>query len=101
LEGYFESLAPQGFQNNLFFRSGTKKWGLASPLGDANLPSRVLDPTQETLVALKCPLRIIGLDPIQEILVALKCPLRIYWFRPDPRDSGGTKVPTTNYWQRF
>jgi len=24
-EGYFESLAEQGFQNNPFFRSGTKK----------------------------------------------------------------------------
>jgi len=31
LEGYFESLAEQGFQNNPFFRSGTKKWGLAPP----------------------------------------------------------------------
>jgi len=33
LEGYFESLAQQGFQNNPFFRSGTKKWGLAPPKG--------------------------------------------------------------------
>jgi len=33
LEGYFESLAEQGFQNNLFSRSGTKKRGLASPSG--------------------------------------------------------------------
>ena len=31
LEGYFESFASQGFQNNPFFRSGTKKWGLAPP----------------------------------------------------------------------
>jgi|GEM_PF-5529806 len=31
LEGYFESLAAQGFQNNPFSRSGTKKWGLAPP----------------------------------------------------------------------
>jgi len=29
LEGYFESPAEQGFQNNPFFRSSTKKWGLA------------------------------------------------------------------------
>ena len=29
LEGYFESPAAPGFQNNLFFCSGTKKWGLA------------------------------------------------------------------------
>jgi len=27
LEGYFESPAPQGFQNNLFLVLGTKKWG--------------------------------------------------------------------------
>ena len=33
LEGYFESLAEQGFQNNPFFRSGTNKWGLAPPKG--------------------------------------------------------------------
>jgi len=33
LEGYFESLAEQGFQNNLFFRSSTKKWELALPSG--------------------------------------------------------------------
>jgi len=33
LEGYFESLAQQGFQNNPFFRSGTNKWGLAPPSG--------------------------------------------------------------------
>jgi|GEM_PF-3172731 len=33
LEGYFESLAEQGFQNNPFFRSGTKKWELALPKG--------------------------------------------------------------------
>jgi len=33
LEGYFENLVLQGFQNNLFFHSGTKKWGLAPPSG--------------------------------------------------------------------
>jgi len=33
LEGYFESLAPQGFQNNPFSRSGTKEWELAPPKG--------------------------------------------------------------------
>jgi len=33
LEGYFESLAEQGFQNNPFFCSSTKKWGLAPPKG--------------------------------------------------------------------
>gem|GEM_PF-4363938 len=37
LEGYFESLAPQGFQNNPFFRSDTKKREVAP----ANLPSCV------------------------------------------------------------
>jgi len=29
LEGYFESPAVRGFQNNLLFSAGTKKWGLA------------------------------------------------------------------------
>ena len=32
LEGYLESLAEQGL-NNPFFRSDTKKWGLAPPSG--------------------------------------------------------------------
>ena len=38
LEGYFESLALQSFQNNLFFCSGTKKWGLAPPSGVLTFP---------------------------------------------------------------
>jgi len=33
LEGYFASLAEQGFQNNSFSRSSTKKWGLAPSSG--------------------------------------------------------------------
>lgn len=33
LESYFESLSPQGFQNNPSSHSGTKKWMLALPYG--------------------------------------------------------------------
>jgi|GEM_PF-6229786 len=34
LEGQVESLAEQGFQPDPFFRSGTKKWRLASSPGE-------------------------------------------------------------------
>ena len=40
LEGYFESLAPQGFQNNLF-PFWHEEIGVSAPFGGANLPSRV------------------------------------------------------------
>ena len=33
LEGYFENLASQGFQNNSFSRASTEEWGLAPTSG--------------------------------------------------------------------
>ena len=40
LKAYFESLAEQGFQNNLFLVLA-RRHGVSALIGDANLPSRV------------------------------------------------------------